>query len=163
VTDGEYGMCTRADMMAALYEPDDGTPAYGEIWGVGADSFVLRRGLSGWFVIGGSDEGESLVAVLPGESGKTTGGGGGGPSACCCDAFNCLIGNGRDITSTCGICDCSPDPWVMELPSISCGGSVGGSRALKFSSDDSTVDEECVWKTGTISSQGRDFYWNMSV
>lgn len=66
VEEGGFGSAAPEGPVEALYDPADGTPAVGEGWGAGADSFLLRRGLAGFRVVGAANPDLGTVPVVRG-------------------------------------------------------------------------------------------------
>lgn len=52
---GLAGQGYRELPASALYEPGDGAPAAGEVWGAQAGNWRLRKGRPGFVVLGGAD------------------------------------------------------------------------------------------------------------
>ena len=51
IDDGGINLACRARVVWALYDPADGTPAVGEVWGSGKSSHKLRKRLLGWRIL----------------------------------------------------------------------------------------------------------------
>lgn len=56
--------------VVALYDTNDGTPAVGEVWGPGANTWLLKKGLPGFIVrqagvVGPAGYGQVLVQAVP--------------------------------------------------------------------------------------------------
>lgn len=65
IPSGGFGLATIDFPAWALYETADGTPAIGEVWGPGANSWKLRKGKQGFRVMGGPVDGRVLVDRQP--------------------------------------------------------------------------------------------------
>src|SRR6266700_6989666 len=59
------GLCSQDYPAFALYDSADGTPANGEIWGPGTDTFKLKKGKPGFLIVGGVDATNKVVTVTP--------------------------------------------------------------------------------------------------
>lgn len=68
------GLVTRDWPAWALYESSDGTPAQGEEWGVRAGGYKLRRGQTGYIIVGGAADERVLVEDAGGSGGGGPGG-----------------------------------------------------------------------------------------
>ena len=66
---GGYGSCTRDWPATALYDPNDGEPVAGQIWGTGAFQWALRLGQPGFEIQGGVSAEDSRVQVLAADAG----------------------------------------------------------------------------------------------
>jgi hypothetical protein len=60
-----YGQAHAAFPAGVLYDPADGTPAAGEIWGAKEGEWKLRKGYPGFRVLGTADPETGLVNVAP--------------------------------------------------------------------------------------------------
>lgn len=65
VPEGGHGLCTRDFPAFVLYDPADGLPAAGQVWGTKANSWKLRKGQSGFIIHGGAVAAEERVYVIP--------------------------------------------------------------------------------------------------
>jgi hypothetical protein len=68
VSAGQYGYCTRSGPMVALYDPADGTPAFGDAWGPRNGTWKLKKNTGGFFCLGAPTNaslGLALFAPLP--------------------------------------------------------------------------------------------------
>src|SRR5262249_49771951 len=48
VAAGQYGFCTRAGPVVALYDTADGTPAFGDAWGPRSGTWQLKKNTGGF-------------------------------------------------------------------------------------------------------------------
>ena len=67
IISGDYGFCTRSFPVQAAYDSSSGTPALGEIWGPANASWLLKKGMHGFWVIGILETNTALVLPLPRE------------------------------------------------------------------------------------------------
>ena len=78
VSSGQYGYASRAAPIVALYDPADGTPAYGDSWGPRNGTWKLKKNTGGFFVLGVTNSSLALALVVPAPMltfrGKTTAG-----------------------------------------------------------------------------------------
>ena len=51
VASGEYGYCCLGQVVPALYDSADGTPAFGELWGPRASTWKLRKNTGGFRIM----------------------------------------------------------------------------------------------------------------
>jgi hypothetical protein len=83
----------------------------------------------------------------------------GGPIS---DPSSCIY-PGMDVSSACGVCPCTADPWVLYLPAIGCGdASVGGEQPLFFDAADSN-NTTCIWNSEPFTSDARTFVWTLTI
>jgi hypothetical protein len=61
-----YGACAEDGLFYALYDSTDGTPAVGETWGAGADTYKLKKNCAGFLVVGTPDTVNAIVPVVRG-------------------------------------------------------------------------------------------------
>ena len=59
VASGEYGYCCLGQIVPALYDSADGTPAFGELWGPRASTWKLKKNTGGFRVRSTSTAGVS--------------------------------------------------------------------------------------------------------
>lgn len=59
----ESGWCTQDWPAYALYDSADGTPANGDVWGPGTNTFKLKKGNPGFVVVGEVDTTNKIVLV----------------------------------------------------------------------------------------------------
>lgn len=59
------GVCTQDYPALALYDDADGTPANGQVWGPGTDTFKLKKHFQGYVVVGDVDTTNKLCYVVP--------------------------------------------------------------------------------------------------
>lgn len=57
------GVVTSDFPALAAYDPDDGTPAVGEIWGAGVGTYLLKKGRAGFRIAGDPDTETEIVSV----------------------------------------------------------------------------------------------------
>lgn len=65
VANGKYGLCTRSDGAAALYDSADGTPAFGESWGPRDATWKLKKNTGGFVVEIVTNSTQALASVKP--------------------------------------------------------------------------------------------------
>lgn len=63
---GDYGVASAEDMIPAVYDPADGTPAVGEMWGAKSGEWKLRKGFTGFVIAASPDEDRHVVEVVRG-------------------------------------------------------------------------------------------------
>ncbi len=59
------GLCSLGEMSLAAYDPNDGAPNIGEIWGPRSGTWLLKKDTGGFLVIGAPDATNNTVLVLP--------------------------------------------------------------------------------------------------
>ena len=65
VAAGSYGKCCLGQIVPALYDSGDGTPAFGEQWGPRSGTWKLKKNTGGFMVLGVAVSSRSLVLVTP--------------------------------------------------------------------------------------------------
>lgn len=63
VANGKYGLCTRSDGAAALYDSADGTPAFGESWGPRDATWKLKKNTGGFLIEIVTNSNDKIAAV----------------------------------------------------------------------------------------------------
>ena len=58
------GICTQDYPATALYDSADGTPANGQVWGPGTDTFKLKKHFQGYVVVGDVDTTATTCVVV---------------------------------------------------------------------------------------------------